>query len=212
MKTVGLMLLLVLILSIFVIGAQFSFKYWKNIQAESLEARKFTIIEGKSFGLIDLGMSPEQVKERLKLSASRATRTKRTVTYEFGESESTFHWFVSFDPRSDKAVAISYRNVIPDFGSVSYDTEHEKRRYEVEQRGTIPYETTKGGRYGQDVETIEAIYGDPSEEKKDLNTYYFEKSGLEFYFWCAVPTEGKCNKENLIVDRITLFAPGWYQE
>jgi hypothetical protein len=133
-------------------------------------------------------------------------------------------WWVFVDPKVERSVGLSLAaNLYPPIRPIPrpppgfvlippppWEYEDILRR--------LPYETTKGIRFGHSAETVSAVYGPPSKTYTFFYgraSFYYPDLRTEFEFVCRMnklDRNTRCESPSLLIDRITIFAPGWSPE
>ena len=185
-------------------------------QAEALRSR---IIEGKQIGPLYLGTSVDELRVVFQHTFSTVERT-RTGLVQYGWSreglENNEDWRVFVDPKFERSVGISLSRFIPTPPPGFRVIPPPPWEYEgILQK--LHYETTKGIHFGHSSETVSAVYGPPSKIYTfdyGRTSFYYAALRIEFEFVCAMTKaqqDTRCDG-SLLLDRITIFAPGWSPE
>jgi len=158
------------------------------------------IIEGKQIGPLHLGISVDEARAVIQRTFSTVERTRTGLVQYDWCCEGDIEWRVFVDPKVDRSVGLSL-SLIPPFIFV----------WEPNQ---LPYETTKGVRFGHSLKTVSAVYGPPSK------TYTFDYGRVILYYApLRTEFEFRCNRTGCsgfgggpVLKGITIFAPGWSPE
>jgi hypothetical protein len=187
------------------------FHFWEQHQERNTKSPAYAVVEGQRFGILELGMPAAEVRRRLNRPVSDALKVAEGVVEDWDEPQG--RWIITFGRQDTRAIAIGY--VLYAWDSTGGDIHQWAAR--------VQYETTNGGRFGQDTETVKALYGEPSKSKFDEEgpyaalppmypmSYYYDDLGIEFGFVCtlAVPTAKDCRNHNAYaVDEIFIWTPG----
>jgi hypothetical protein len=176
-------------------------------QSEALRTR---IIEGEQLGSLHLGVSVDELRAKFQEPFSSVTRTRTgLLKYAWcckGLEGVEADWLVLVDPKLGNSVGISLADLI---------------EWDLSLFGTaskLPYETTKGVRFGHSPETVLSVYGPPSKTYTfdyGRTSLYYAPLRTEFEFVCTkdkLEQNTRCEDWRLRLYRITIFAPGWSPE
>lgn len=180
------------------------FHLWEQHQEQNATSPAFLVVEGQRFGALALGMPAAEVRRRLNGPVSDAFKVADEVVEDWDEAQG--RWIIAFGRHDPRAIAIGYVLYARDASAAQ-----------------VRYETTEGGRFGQDPETVKALYGEPSRSEFAEEgpyaalppiypmSYYYDHLGIEFGFVCTltVPTAKDCQTRNAYaVDEIFIWTPG----
>jgi hypothetical protein len=176
-------------------------------EAEALRTR---IVEGEQLGSLHLGVSVDELRVKFQHHFSSVERTRTgLVKYVWcceGLDGVEAAWWVIVDPKVESSVGISLADLI-DWDLSLFGT-----------ASKLPYETTKGVRFGHSPETVLAVYGPPSKTYTfdyGRASSYYAPLRTEFEFVCKMSKleqSTRCEGWRLRLYRITIFARGWSPE
>lgn len=167
------------------------------------------MVEGERFGVLALGLTLDEVRSQFAHSfrfASPESGNPQVDRYTW--QDTTGSWQVFADKESTRVVALMFFAPFT-FGHETYQ-EHEQRL------GRIPFQTSRGVRFGHGVQTIETVYGKPGKMYRRSNrvvTYYYPQLRTEFLLGCPMVDVSKpCEDYDLTVEQIRIYAREWSPE